>query len=86
LIERLSREDFKPEQFKDEYRLRVLAAIDEKRKGEEITIAPEPERRRPTPTIDLLEALKRSMEGMPKQQRARRKPATARKKRKRPSY
>jgi DNA end-binding protein Ku len=86
LIERLSREDFKPEQFKDEYRLRVLAMIEEKRKGEEITTAAEPkERRRPTPTIDLLEALKRSMERVPQRRQARRKTATARKKRKRAS-
>jgi DNA end-binding protein Ku len=82
LLDRLSRPDFKPEQFKDEYRLRVLATIEKKRKGEEITIAPEQEaRRRPTATIDLLQALKRSIEGMPTKTR----PATARKRRKRAS-
>jgi len=85
LIERLSKEDFKPEQFEDEYRLRVLATIDEKRKGEEITMASEPDkRRRPTPTIDLLQSLKRSMEGIP-ERRARSKPTRARKKRRRAS-
>jgi len=85
LIKRLSREDFEPEQFNDEYRLRVLAMIEEKRKDEEITIAAEPEkRRRPTPTIDLLQALKHSMERMP-ERRPRSKPARARKKRRRAS-
>jgi non-homologous end joining protein Ku len=31
-------DDFDPEEFKDEYRLRVQAALDEKVKGQEITI------------------------------------------------
>jgi DNA end-binding protein Ku len=80
LIERLSADDFNPDQFKDEYRLRVLAMLEEKEKGEEITVAPEP-RARSAPTIDLMQALKRSMERLP----ARSKPATARKRRKRAS-
>jgi DNA end-binding protein Ku len=82
LVDRLSADEFRPEQFRDEYRLRVLAMIKEKRKGEEVTAARKPEaRRRPGPTIDLLEALKQTMERMP----AKRRPATARKRRKRAS-
>jgi DNA end-binding protein Ku len=80
LIEGLAVDDFEPEQFKDEYRLRVLAMLDEKRKGKEITLAPEP-KRRPTPTIDLMQALKRSMERLP----PRSKRAAAANKRKRAS-
>jgi DNA end-binding protein Ku len=84
LIERLS-DEFKPDQFKDEYRLRVLAMLEEKEKGEEITFAPEP-KGRPAPTIDLMEALKRSMERAPARSKpARAKPATARKRRKKAS-
>jgi DNA end-binding protein Ku len=45
LINRLTSEEFNPENYKDEYRIRVLALLDEKSKGKEITIAaPTPER------------------------------------------
>jgi DNA end-binding protein Ku len=40
LIEKLSSENFEPENYDDEYRNRVLAMIDEKRKGREIAIPP----------------------------------------------
>ena len=36
LIERLSSEEFDPDQYKDEYRLRVLAMVEEKAKGSKI--------------------------------------------------
>jgi DNA end-binding protein Ku len=78
LIDRLSADDFNPDHFKDEYRLRVLGMLEEKAKGEEITVAPEPDRKRPAATIDLMQALKRSMEGLSERQPARSKPATAR--------
>ena len=45
LIERLTSEEFHPENYQDEYRIRVLAMLDEKSKGKEVTIAaPAPER------------------------------------------
>ena len=71
LIERLTSEEFKPENYKDEYRIRVLGMLDEKSKGKEIVIdkAPEPKHGQ---VIDIMEALKRSMERVP----AKRKPAT----------
>jgi hypothetical protein len=53
LIERLSVDEFKADQFEDEYRLRVLGMLKEKRKGEKITIAPEPERNGPQPPLIL---------------------------------
>jgi non-homologous end joining protein Ku len=33
LIDRLTTEEFKPENYKDEYRIRVLGMLDEKSKG-----------------------------------------------------
>jgi DNA end-binding protein Ku len=71
LIDRLTSEEFNPENFKDEYRIRVLAMLDEKSKGKEITIpAPPPQRGQ---VIDIMEALRRSMERVP----AKKRPATA---------
>jgi DNA end-binding protein Ku len=85
LIERLSEDDFKPDHFEDEYRLRVLGMLKEKRKGEEITIAPEPERKRPAATIDLMQALKRSMERVPARSKPARSKPAARKRRQKAS-
>jgi DNA end-binding protein Ku len=69
LIDKLSAED--PENYKDEYRIRVLAMLDEKSKGKEVTIAaPPPERG--GKVVNIMEALKRSMERIP----AKKKPAT----------
>jgi DNA end-binding protein Ku len=72
LIDRLTSEEFKPENYKDEYRIRVLAMLDEKSKGKEIVVdtAPAPKRGQ---VIDIMEALKRSMERVP----AKKKPAIA---------
>jgi DNA end-binding protein Ku len=61
LIEDLSTTEFKPEQYKDEYRGRVLSVVEEKVEGKEITaIAPQVQR---TQVIDLMDALKQSLEG-----------------------
>jgi DNA end-binding protein Ku len=62
LIEQLSVEAFKPEQYHDEYRDRVLAAVDQKAAGQEITAAPEAPQAQ---IIDLFEALKRSLKEAP---------------------
>src|SRR5918992_6405568 len=44
LIDRLTSEEFNPETYKDEYRIRVLAMLDEKSKGKDITTtAPAPQ-------------------------------------------
>jgi DNA end-binding protein Ku len=58
LIEQLSSDDFRPEQYHDEYRDRVLAAVEQKVSGEEITTTPEQPQAQ---IIDLFEALKRSL-------------------------
>ena len=59
LIEKLSSENFEPENYDDEYRNRVMALINDKVKGRQITIPP----RAPAPArvIDLMAALKESM-------------------------
>jgi DNA end-binding protein Ku len=50
---------FKPQEFKDTYRASVERLIEEKRKGQKITAVEQP---RKAPVIDLMEALKRSLE------------------------
>src|SRR5262249_13901908 len=61
LITELTHKRFTPEQYKDTYRARLRAAIDQKVAGEEIHVtAPEPERAQ---VIDLMDALKRSLGG-----------------------
>ncbi|MGH7824549.1 MAG: Ku protein [Candidatus Binatia bacterium] len=60
LIDELSRDEFDPAQFEDEYRERVLDLINKKAEGQEITIA-QPEARR-AQVIDLMAALKESLD------------------------
>jgi DNA end-binding protein Ku len=50
---------FKPEQFKDTYRENVERLIKQKQKGQKITTVEQPSK---APVIDLMEALKRSLE------------------------
>jgi DNA end-binding protein Ku len=75
LIESMS-DEFKPEKYRDEYRERLQAMLDEKSKGREITVAapaaPQGQ------VIDLMQALKESME----QVRPKKKAAQAQRKRK----
>ena len=60
LIGELSTDSFKPDQYADEYRGRVLAMAQEKIEGKEITATgPKVER---TQVIDLMDALKQSLE------------------------
>ncbi|MFO0740037.1 MAG: Ku protein [Labilithrix sp.] len=58
LIEQLERDEFDPARFKDEWAEKVLAAVNQKVAGEEVTAAPEAPKAQ---IIDLLEALKRSV-------------------------
>jgi DNA end-binding protein Ku len=71
LIDNLT-EPFKPEAFKDEYREALLDIVEKKVAGEEIEVVPEPE---PTKVVDLMEALKASVEASKK--KAAPKKATA---------
>jgi DNA end-binding protein Ku len=69
LIESMS-DEFRPDKYRDEYRERLQAMLDEKSKGREITVAP-PEAPRHGQIIDLMQALKQSIEkAKPKQKAA----------------
>ncbi len=59
LIEDLSHEEFKPDQYQDDYRQRVLDLVNSKVEGKEVTtVAPEAHRAQ---VIDLMDALKQSL-------------------------
>ena len=58
LIDQLSADVFRPDQYSDSYRDRVQAAVDQKVAGQEITLAPEEPKAQ---IIDLFEALKKSI-------------------------
>jgi DNA end-binding protein Ku len=59
LIGELSHEEFKPEQYRDQYRDRVIELVNSKVEGKEITAAaPEAQRAQ---VIDLMDALKQSL-------------------------
>jgi len=59
LINELSNEEFKPEQYQDDYRLRVLDMVNLKVEGKEVTaVGPQVQRAQ---VIDLMEALKESL-------------------------
>ena len=70
LIDQASTEEFDPSQFKDEVREKTLDLIQQKVDGQEITAAPAEESK--TKIIDLMAALKASIEGDEEE----RKPAT----------
>jgi DNA end-binding protein Ku len=59
LVDSLSR-PFDPNEFENEHKRDLMALIEKKLAGEEITLAPEPERREPVP--DLMAALQASLE------------------------
>lgn len=70
LIDELSNDQFKPENYEDEYRQRVLDLVNSKAEGKEITVV-EPGAKR-AQVIDLMAALK---ESLGKKQSKEKKPA-----------
>jgi DNA end-binding protein Ku len=59
LVKELSTDAFKPEKYDDDYRKRVLEAVESKVEGKEVTsLAPQAQR---TQVIDLMDALKQSL-------------------------
>jgi len=68
--------DFKPEVFADAYREALLGIVDKKIAGEEIEVVPEPET---TKVVDLMEALKASVESTKRAAASRPKKAATRK-------
>jgi DNA end-binding protein Ku len=82
LIEQLSEERFDASRFRDEFRARVLEAVEEKVAGHEITTSPEAPQAK---VVDLFEALKASVEQSQGKKKRKLKPpkkATAKKTRK----
>jgi DNA end-binding protein Ku len=74
LIENLT-EEFKPEEFRDEYREALLDIVEKKVAGEEIEMVEAPE---PTKVVDLMEALKASVAATKERAAPAKKPAKAR--------
>lgn len=70
LIDQLSSEEFRPEQYQDEYRSRVLELVNRKIEGKQVTsAAAEPQRGQ---VIDLMQALKESLAKQVPQKKAAR--------------
>jgi DNA end-binding protein Ku len=78
LVESLSR-PFEPDEFENEHKRDLMALIEKKLAGEEISVAPEPEERQPVP--DLMAALQASLDQAKGEKRkGGAKPAAAKKK------
>jgi DNA end-binding protein Ku len=59
LIDSISQAEFKPESFHDSYRQRVLEMIETKTQGRSVAVEP---KAKPAPVVNLMDALKRSLE------------------------
>jgi DNA end-binding protein Ku len=68
LIQQLATE-WHPEEFRDDYREKLEELVAKKVEGQEITVAAEPEQE-PTKVVDLMEALKASVEQAKKSKQA----------------
>jgi DNA end-binding protein Ku len=73
LIEQQSADKFDPSQYTDEVRARIEAAVQKKVEGQEITMAEQPEQG--AQVIDLMEALRASLEKKPAKKAQAEKPA-----------
>jgi DNA end-binding protein Ku len=80
LIDELTEKKFDPLRYKDDYRERLLDRIKDKSKGKAIT-SEEREEEKGGEVIDIMEALRRSLEGGAPARRAPAKPAEATKRR-----
>ena len=65
LIEQISQDEYDPTQFVDEEKKRVLAAIDEKIAGKQIVASEHAEPAAGSNVIDLMDALRASLQGKP---------------------
>jgi DNA end-binding protein Ku len=72
LIDALAEPNFQPDLYRDEYRERVLKMIQEKAEGKAITVAPQAPA---APVLDLMSALKASLDKGQKKPRPIAKPA-----------
>ena len=73
LIEQQASDKFDPSQYTDEVRSRIEAAVQKKVEGQEITATEEPEKG--GQVIDLMEALRASLEKKPARKAQSEKPA-----------
>jgi len=71
LIAELSEKNFDPLKYKDEYRSRLMDRIEAKSKGHDIIVQKEEEEQEGGEVIDIMEALRRSLEDGKKPSRAR---------------
>jgi DNA end-binding protein Ku len=76
LIEAMTSDRFDPDQYRDEYRERLMSLIDQKAEGEELVVH-EPAEDDVPQVINLMEALQKSLAGAKKQtgKQAKKKPA-----------
>jgi DNA end-binding protein Ku len=65
IVDQIAHDEFKPEQYEDEVKKRVLEQIQRKVEGQEIQVTEEAQPQ--TQIIDLMEALKASLEARGKQ-------------------
>ena len=66
---------FKPEEFHDTYRENVERLIEQKRKGEKITLVQQPKHK---PVVDLVEALKKSLQHAGAPDKSKKRPSRGR--------
>lgn len=71
LIDELSEKKFDPLKYKDEYRSRLMDRIEAKSKGHDIIVQKEEEEEEGGEVVDIMEALRRSLEGGKKPARSR---------------
>lgn len=71
LIDELTEKKFDPLKYKDEYRSRLMERIEAKSKGEDIIVQKEEEEGEGGEVVDIMEALRRSLEGGKKPARGR---------------
>lgn len=71
LINELSEKKFDPLKYKDEYRSRLMERIEAKSKGQDIIVQKEEEEEAGGEVVDIMEALRRSLEGGGKPARGR---------------
>ena len=75
LIDQISAEEFNPKAYEDDVKKRIEAAVEKKISGKEISVSPAAPSGKGAQVIDLMEALRASLnKGTPKPEQAERKP------------
>jgi DNA end-binding protein Ku len=75
LIDQISAEEFNPKAYEDDVKKRIEAAVEKKISGKEISVSPAAPTGKGAQVIDLMEALRASLnKGTPKPEQAERKP------------